>query len=933
MRSNNANEYLHQFRRALQSANGEEAWLQWRALEDAGSAEGRLSARDLADLRKLLFRCYQDVHPSSLGKEQLFEHIMYLAKRSAQKAADNDSLGPELVNTVSALLGMCRHREALDVLEQYFLEAQLHQRRVKAPQNADKGKESQHTTAGSTSRSAARILPRSLHVLLLLTIYAHVSLFGHIQGLLPLLRGLPLIARQQVQLATDPWALDKLSFRHRNLTPEQVELQKRNIDRTLQALRTAELAWGLDRPADEIGNDPLARIFASLLSRRDAQSAALVAELCNVLLHATKTGPNAWLSVEGLDPPANHRGQQASTRSAADRHIRPADVTSSLWSVLLRGLLSAQDTQTAGRVWAHLREIGVPPSNHIYNGLLTGYMASGQTKALRATWVALHKDLHSVGGPDVHCYTTMIHGLFKAGNIDEAMSLFEEVRARGANKQDNFTVPAETYNAVIFGLLVRNRLQTALDILEEMIVASEGDALAPRPINTTWNIFLRTYARTGDLAAISSLLAKARATTGFVPDVVSFVTILDGIIRFGSRASSSDPRQERDLVRERVQGILDLMHTCGVKMNTVAWTALIKGVLASGRTEAFTDDEDDVGFVSSHGDSADVAANEWDSESSDALQVKEAQVRAGLSLLSRMIVSGMSPNEVTFTSIIQSAVALQKLYDEMPRQRQASNINRTGHQTDLIETTVGQHLAVIPELHEKQLAINRMRQERPGQAVALALLSQMRSDGTADPTATLAGDSPLARRYHLAPNRKTYNVLLASLLRSTPDIQAGMSDLATDPARVAFTRGLALVDELTLSEGGRGDAHQPFTPLFDAGRIRKGFNPAAAKDLPGAADASFCTILDALLYRYDGLVSMGQRLQQRGITDSQAMQQQVERELKLTCIVLRSILGRIAAAELAQNTRQGAGAQARAPKAQSATLVRLRKRATSLLAA
>lgn len=94
------NDRLHQLLIGIQTANLESAWSARSDLVAQGHGD-KLSIRELRDLRKLLFRCYQGVAETSVDNRELLRRMREMADAAVDKAARLDSHGSELLHWVA----------------------------------------------------------------------------------------------------------------------------------------------------------------------------------------------------------------------------------------------------------------------------------------------------------------------------------------------------------------------------------------------------------------------------------------------------------------------------------------------------------------------------------------------------------------------------------------------------------------------------------------------------------------------------------------------------------------------------------------------------------------------------------------------------------------------------------------------------------------
>ena len=342
-------------------------------------------------------------------------------------------------------------------------------------------------------------------------------------------------------------------------------------ERALEWVSHAELARGLQGgTGGRGGHNRIARLLGSLLARGDVPSVWR-------LTHAAMDGgvwqgnisvnDCAWLAQEQLA----HGAQLPCW-------------TDSCWTVCLSGFLAAQRADLAAQLWTAVaalqRRLGSSwPPPAVWNALLDGHSRSGDYEAVAATWRVMTKAMppHELplvrGGnghaavvqpvpPDLLCYTTMIAASFRAQQVAVALDLFAELQAQ--QRDGKVAIPVETYNAVVHGLCVVRHMSDA-----QALVASMGQDGVPPPTITTINVLLRAQARQKQLGAMADTLRNI-LPLGLRPDVITFTTVLDALLR-----SATTPERAEAAV-ERVMHIMASMH---VTPNSVTFTAMIKACL------------------------------------------------------------------------------------------------------------------------------------------------------------------------------------------------------------------------------------------------------------------------------------------------------------------------------------------------------------------
>lgn len=334
----------------------------------------------------------------------------------------------------------------------------------------------------------------------------------------------------------------------------------------------AELARGLlQGSGGYAGPNRIARLLGSVFARGDVPSAW---RLYRTAMEAGVAPANtsttcAWLSQDGLAC-----GDQIGAW------------TDSAWALCFSGFLAANRADMAAQVWhdmltvrARMEGSAWPPLS-MWNAILDGYSRSGDYSAVELTWRVLthqlpvhHLPLANASaqsltppsdGPDLMCYTTMIAALFRARHVDAARQLFSELQAKQARGE--LIVPVETYNAVLHGLCAAGRMDDAYALLQTM-----GRDNVPSPTITTINSLLRAQARQKHLPAMAETL-RLIMPLGLRPDVITFTTVLDALLRTASSPESAE---------RAVDQVMQIMQSLDVQPNSITFTAMIKACLHS----------------------------------------------------------------------------------------------------------------------------------------------------------------------------------------------------------------------------------------------------------------------------------------------------------------------------------------------------------------
>lgn len=890
------NQALYDFRVALTQGDLDKAWDARRRLFELGTLHtiGEVGRRDL---RKLVRRGQTGVE--KLTTLDLDECAAILINEETRLAVES-TRGTELVHWMLQYIRIGEEEKAIGIAKNYLEASGLREisldkgkkREIENEANAGPSEESGEAGAiekeldeieepkSIVSPDARLPVPTFLPDLLILLAHLTAKSEGNARSLLPLMRQLPMPDRTKL------WIYSRMRIEKLLANAQREDEGRQSASQLAGELApdvyALELAWGLDRPQYQVRSSPLARLFGDLFAKGNFNA---VIGLLDALIDGTR-GPQAWLWVNGLPRP-----------DPVPTSASKPDVDDFVWATLLSGSLTKIKPDIASRVWSHLVSLGIKPSQQVYNALLKGYAQLGNWDALESVWSELTAEKGPSGGPDVYCYTTMINALFQARRIDDAMDLFEEYKnkAASAERSGNSTCQGAasivTYNAVLFGLLKGERDAQAKALLAAMLSPTRL-ASVPGPNASTLNTMLRAHARVGNLTALTDLLTTSQSWN-VVPDVITYTTVLDALIRHGAPGSSA----------RAVSAVHGMMKANNINMTPVTWTVLLKGLLRDSST------------------STNEIGQEPLSSGVAALQMKREQIATGLALVSEMVNTGHRPNEVTWTALIQSGCDLQRIIDEGDL---ATSKGESGA-PDIslpLGTSIGAELTPVAPLKESNRSTERLRSLRPGSFLTLSVLESMRKD-------------------YIQPNRKTYHFLLASLLRAVPGSAPSTDQL--EAARATFVRGLSVLDhfcaQLFTMTGAPPSAHNPLQQRSDSAPIRlRALVPPTATPVgsrksanppPEPNDVSMRILLEALLWRFDALSSLAQSLRQAGMPHAASLLQEVDKDLVLTRTVMQEALVRLRVVNLLRaSRREGTGGDGA-----SASLARMRERVEAIASA
>lgn len=329
---------------------------------------------------------------------------------------------------------------------------------------------------------------------------------------------------------------------------------------------------------------------------------------------ASAVGRRDWNQVRNIVEIAQEAN--GSTLKIAAGTEDGADWNDKAWATLLTSALANKQTDLATKVWSFYMAVKDPrkvPSPLIWNSLLTGYTRCKDWQSMQNTW----EQMQSYGViQDWHTYTTLINGLFRAKEPEQALLLFEEIQHNTISTGG--TVPIEVYNTLLLGLCFNRRLEDADKIMKTLIDRKTRGL--PDVNIVTINTMLRGYGRFGDMDGMTSML-KVMGNYGLQADKITFTTVLDAMSRSGETAV--------------VGKVYEAMLAEGIMPGEVTLTAMIKGYFGG----------------------ADDGENATNTDSSKSLERATPRIDLALQLLDFMEKRGPAPNEITYTAVMSGLFA------------------------------------------------------------------------------------------------------------------------------------------------------------------------------------------------------------------------------------------------------------------------------------
>ncbi|CAM6082205.1 unnamed protein product [Calypogeia fissa] len=360
--------------------------------------------------------------------------------------------------------------------------------------------------------------------------------------------------------------------------------------------------------------------------------------------------------------------------------VEPDRITfNSLIAVCSRGSL----WEESQRVFAEMQRRGIEQDIFTYNTLIDAVCKGGQME-LAASVVAAMRD-KSIS-PNVVTYSTMIDGYGKVGCFDQAIHLHHEM------KEANIHPDRVSYNTLVDIYAKLGRFEDALGTCNEMEKAGWKTDVV------TYNALIDSYGKQGKYKEAASLLERMKKE-GIVPNVLTYSTLIDAYAKGGLHKEANEIFQQfkkaglqpdvvlysalidsyfkSGLVGEAL-ALLDEMLKKGIQPNIVTYNSLID---ACGRTSGEEDDvsklvktvhdrfdcrdstretQQRAGKVTSKIQQANEVAVKYKPLREDVgsdvgfNQRKQGNVMAAVKIFHEMQESGLKPNVVTFSAILNA---------------------------------------------------------------------------------------------------------------------------------------------------------------------------------------------------------------------------------------------------------------------------------------
>ncbi|KAK1618890.1 hypothetical protein QYE76_024407 [Lolium multiflorum] len=271
---------------------------------------------------------------------------------------------------------------------------------------------------------------------------------------------------------------------------------------------------------------------------------------------------------------SRHAAKAASLVRALGARFPPDVVT---YNTLADGWCRLKDTSRALDLLRQMAESGIAPTKTTYNIILKGFFRAGQTQHAWNFFLQMKKrgsKDDSCSKPDIVSYTTVIHGLGLAGQLDKARKLFDEMSKEGCCApsvatynaliqvickkgniddaltvfddmlQNNLTPNVVTYTVLIRGLCHAARIDQAMKLMERM--KSEGC----EPVVQTYNVLIRYSFEEGEIDKAMCLFDRMSKGEDCLPNQDTYNIIISAMF---VRKRAEDMAMAARMVMEMVE--------------------------------------------------------------------------------------------------------------------------------------------------------------------------------------------------------------------------------------------------------------------------------------------------------------------------------------------------------------------------------------------
>lgn len=189
---------------------------------------------------------------------------------------------------------------------------------------------------------------------------------------------------------------------------------------------------------------------------------------------------------------------------------------SRMYSTILSSLCKHAGSADVLHFLEEMHRAGFMPTGPEYTDVLTALVKEGRTKDAFGVLNQMKKGVK----PDIVSYTSVLNGIFSAGDFQKGEEVFDEMLVMGL-------VPdAFTYSVYINGLCKQNNFEGALKMLVSM------EEVGCRPDVVTYNVLIAAFCKVGEMGKARELMGTMHLK-GVKGNLHTYRILIDGLLSAG----------------------------------------------------------------------------------------------------------------------------------------------------------------------------------------------------------------------------------------------------------------------------------------------------------------------------------------------------------------------------------------------------------------
>lgn len=225
------------------------------------------------------------------------------------------------------------------------------------------------------------------------------------------------------------------------------------------------------------------------------------------------------------------------------------------FSGIMKNYIRRKDGLKAVRVLETAVELGVQPDNVMFNMLVQAHFLEGNVEAAEQVFRMMDES----GIADAYTCGIVTQGLVTRGDLEKALQFHMSMSKRGIRSN------AVTFTTMMNGYAKRGQVNQVYQCLE--LMKAEG----VRPVVAVYNVLIWVALNIQCSVQLSKDLVREMMDYPLSPNVRTISIFVHGLLRLGS-----------------VEEAAEVLRSCEIPLNAVAYTTFINALLGSG-PQAFDD--------------------------------------------------------------------------------------------------------------------------------------------------------------------------------------------------------------------------------------------------------------------------------------------------------------------------------------------------------